>query len=503
MEAEEAEEVEVEVDGGLLAPVRAGTRVEALTSDRAWVRAMLDAEAALARAQARAGLISGEAAALIDRTAAALTVDPADLARRSRQSAGPVAPLVSDLRQAVSRAGPQPVTQGVSQGGSGEDVARLVHLGATTQDILDTAAMLVATRAVAVITADLDSLLALLADLAQRHRTTVMAARTLGQHAVPTTFGLKAAGWLTGVLRTRDRLRAIPLPAQLGGAAGTLAALVEATREPTPAGPAREEPCGGTAGGKAVRGKAVRGEAGRENADRPAGDREVAAADSPQRAIALVAVYAEELGLAVPLAPWHAERSVVGELGAALTGTARALGKLATDVILMAQTEVGEAAESSQGGSSAMPHKRNPALSVLIRSASLQVPAYAQALAQAGEHERGAGAWQAEWAPLRECLRLTGGAAETAVELVGGLRVFPDRMRANVDLTGGRIVSERLAAHLDKNDLRTLLDQDAPLDIPRDALDPDAPQDLLDPAGYLGAAPELVDRILAAYRERP
>jgi 3-carboxy-cis,cis-muconate cycloisomerase len=229
----------------------------------------------------------------------------------------------------------------------------------------------------------------------------------------------------------------------------------------------------------------------------------VADADSPQRAITLVAVYAEELRLAVPLAPWHAERSVVGELGSALAGAARALGKLATDVILMAQTEVGEAAESSQGGSSAMPHKRNPALSVLIRSASFQVPAYAQALAQAGEHERAAGAWQAEWAPLRECLRLTGGAAETAVELVGGLRVFPDRMRANVDLTGGRIVSERLAAHLDKNDLRTLLDQDAPLDIPRDALDPDGPQDLLDPAGYLGAAPELVDRILAAYRERP
>ena len=452
-------------DGGLLAPVRAGTRVEALTSDRAWVRAMLDAEAALARAQARAGLISGEAAALIDRTAAALTVDAADLARRSRQSAGPVVPLVADLRAAVSRAG-------------GEDVARLVHLGATTQDILDTAAMLVATRAVAVITADLDAALALLADLAQRHRTTVMAARTLGQHAVPTTFGLKAAGWLTGLLHTRDRLRALPLPAQLGGAAGTLAALVEATRgEAAREGPARE----------AARGEAVHGEA---------------AGDASLRVLALVGVYAEELGLAVPLAPWHAERSVIGELGAALSGTARALGKPATDVILMAQTEVGEVAESSQGGSSAMPHKRNPALSVLIRSASFQVPAYAQALAQVGEHERAAGAWQAEWAPLRECLRLTGGAAETAVELVGGLRVFPDRMRANVELTGGRTVSERLAAHLDRDDLRAILDRDGPLDVPPDALDEDAPQDLLDPAGYLGAAPELVDRILAAYRAR-
>lgn len=444
----------MEVNGGLLAPVRAGTRVEALTSDEAWVRAMLDAEAALARAQARAGLISGEAAALIDRTAAALTVDAADLARRSRQTAAPVAPLVADLRAAVSQAGSQAGSQT-----SGADVARLVHLGATTQDILDTAAMLVATRAVAVITADLDAALALLADLAQRHRTTVMAARTLGQHAVPTTFGLKAAGWLTGLLRARDRLRALPLPAQLGGAAGTLAALVEAAR----------------------------GEAG---------------TDPSLRALALVAIYAEELGLAAPPAPWHAERSVVGELGAALAGTARALGKSATDVILMAQTEVGEAAESSQGGSSAMPHKRNPALSVLIRSAAFQVPAYAQALAQAGEHERAAGAWQAEWAPLRECLRLTGGAAETTVELIGGLRIFPDRMRANVELTGGRIVSERLAAHLDRDDLRAVLDRDGPLDVPPDALDQDAPQDLLDPAGYLGAAPELVDRILAAYRER-
>ncbi|WP_327105020.1 lyase family protein [Nonomuraea glycinis] len=463
-------------DGGLLAPVRAGTRVEALTSDRAWVRAMLDAEAALARAQARAGLISGEAAALIDRTAAALTVDAADLARRSRQSAGPVVPLVADLRSAVAGAGGEAVSRAggedVSRVG-GEDVARLVHLGATTQDILDTAAMLVATRAIAVITADLDAVLTLLADLAERHRTTVMAARTLGQHAVPTTFGLKAAGWLTGLLHTRDRLRALPLPAQLGGAAGTLAALVEATRsEAAREGPARE---------------AARGEA---------------AGDASLRVLALVGVYAEELGLAVPLAPWHAERSVIGELGAALSGTARALGKPATDVILMAQTEVGEVAESSQGGSSAMPHKRNPALSVLIRSASFQVPAYAQALAQVGEHERAAGAWQAEWAPLRECLRLTGGAAETAVELVGGLRVFPDRMRANVELTGGRTVSERLAAHLDRDDLRAILDRDGPLDVPPDALDQDAPQDLLDPAGYLGAAPELVDRILAAYRAR-
>uniref|UniRef100_UPI0023DCEF2A lyase family protein n=1 Tax=Nonomuraea lactucae TaxID=2249762 RepID=UPI0023DCEF2A len=184
-------------------------------------------------------------------------------------------------------------------------------------------------------------------------------------------------------------------------------------------------------------------------------------AERRARVLALVELYAEELGLAAPPVPWHAERSAVGELGAALAGTAEALGKVATDVVLLAQTEVGEVAESSPGGSSAMPHKRNPARSVMIRSAALQVPVYAQLLGRSGEHERAAGAWQAEWQPLRECLRLTGGAAETAAVLLAGLEVFPGRMRANAGLTGDRLLSVRL-----------------------------------------GAAPELIDRILSAYRDR-
>jgi 3-carboxy-cis,cis-muconate cycloisomerase len=140
-----------------------------------------------------------------------------------------------------------------------------------------------------------------------------------------------------------------------------------------------------------------------------------------------------------------------------------------------------------------MPQKRNPALSVLIRSAALQVPAYAQLLGAAGEHERAAGAWQAEWLPLRECLRLTGGAAETAAELVAGLQVFPERMRDNACLTGGRIVSERLAVHLGRDALDEALSRPGPLE---------GPDELLDPEGYLGAAPELVDRILADYLKR-
>ena len=415
-------------DSGLLAPVWAGTRVAAATSDEAWLRAMLAAEAALARAQGRAGLIPGETAALVERVISSLATDLAGLARRARQGANPVVPLSADLKRAAG------------------DAAKYVHLGATSQDILDTAAMLVSSRAVTLIAEDLAAAMDTVATLAERHRDTLMAARTLGQQAVPTTFGLKAAGWLSGLMRARDRLLALRLPAQLGGAAGTLAALTE--------------------------------HLGR----------------APDRALRLAALFAEELGLAAPPTPWHAERSVVVELGSALSGTAGALGKPATDVVLMAQTEVGELAESSEGRSSAMPQKRNPALSVLIRSAAIQVPAYAQILGLAGEHERAAGAWQAEWSPLRECLRLTGGAAETGVELFAGLQVFPERMLANVRLTEGRIVSERLAAHLGREALDEALRREGPLE---------AAPELLDPAAYLGAAPELVDRVLADYRSRP
>ncbi|MEV4009098.1 lyase family protein [Nonomuraea angiospora] len=425
-------------DGGLLAPVWAGTRAEAITSDVAWLRAMLEAEAALARAQARLELIPSEAAAAIDRTAATLVLDPADLARRARQSANPVVPLVADLRRALPGA------------------ASSVHRGATSQDILDSAAMLVATRAIRGIVGDLSAIMRDLSELAERHRDTVMAARTLGQQAVPTTFGLKAAGWLAGLMRARARLRELRLPAQLGGAAGTLAAFAEPAGTSSPPSGARVADAG--------------------------------------TALLLAEVFAEEIGLAAPPMPWHAERSPVTELGAALTGTARALGKPATDIVLMAQTEVGEVAESSAGSSSAMPQKRNPALSVLVRSAAFQVPAYAQVLGQVGEHERAAGAWQAEWLPLREALRLTGGAAETAAELVAGLRVFPDRMRANAELTGGRLLAERLAAHLDRTALEEALSADGPLE---------GHAELLDPGAYLGAAPELVDRILATYREQP
>ncbi|MER7544409.1 3-carboxy-cis,cis-muconate cycloisomerase [Spirillospora sp. NPDC127506] len=360
-------------DAGLLSPVRAGTEAEAATGDPAYLTAMLDAEAALARAQARLGIIPAAAAEAITAAAVPGRFDLVAVARRARGSGTPVVPLVADLRALAGAAGEH------------------VHRGATSQDIADTGAMLVAARARRVVLAHLDRALDALAGLAERYRDTPTAARTLGRQALPTTFGAKAANWLMGCLDARAGLAAVPLPVQLGGPAGTLDAF---------------------------------------------GD----------RALDLVAAYAEETGLDRPVLPWHTRRAPVAGLAAALAVTAGALGKIATDVWLLSQSEVGEAAEAAgpgRGGSSSMPHKRNPALSALIRSAALQVPAQTQVIlaAQAAPQERPAGEWHAEWQPLRECLRLTGGAAETAAELLEGLEVSTESMRAGLgdllDVLGG------------------------------------------------------------------
>ncbi|WP_169946634.1 3-carboxy-cis,cis-muconate cycloisomerase [Microbispora sp. H11081] len=353
------------VDRGLLSPVWAGTEVAEVTDDDAWLRAMLEAEVCLARAQARLGVVPGPAAAAIAEAARPDRFHATDLARRARDAGNPVVPLVEDLRTAAGEAG------------------SWVHHGATSQDILDTASMLVAARAREVILGDLDRVLAALARLAARHRDTPMAGRTLGQQAVPVTFGLKAAGWLVGCQDARDRLAEARLPVQLGGAAGTMAGYGE-------------------------------------------------------RALDLLSLFAAETGLAEPVLPWHALRAPVTGLACALAGVTGALGKLAADVILLAQSEVGEVAEPAapgRGGSSAMAHKRNPVLATMIRSAALRAPAQAGILlaALAAEHERPAGSWHSEWEPLRECLRLAGGAAATAAELAEGLEVFPERMRRNLD----------------------------------------------------------------------
>ncbi|MES4903209.1 MULTISPECIES: adenylosuccinate lyase family protein [unclassified Streptomyces] len=471
------------LDSGLLSPVRAGTPAEAATGDEAWLQALLDSEAGLVRAQARLGVVPEEAAEAITRTARAGRLDLVRLARRGRDAANPVVALVEELTAAVAVTDP--------------DAAEYVHRGSTSQDIMDTAAMLVAHRTTGLILADLDRVTAALARLAERHRDTAMPGRTLALHAVPVTFGLKAAGWLQAVLEAGERLRGLraQLPAQLGGAAGTLAGYLEYARiqHRTDALPGD----GGKAGGGCAAGY------GEE----------------------LIAAFAAELGLAEPVLPWHTARAPVARIGSTLAEVTGALGKFAVDVQTLSRTEIAEVAEpvaAGRGVSSAMPHKRNPALATLIRSAALQVPALAMVLAQAtlAEDERPAGVWHAEWQPMRECLRLAGGAAHTAVELAEGLSVRPERMRGNLGITGSLLITERLAAVLapavGKATAKSMMSRAAAettrtgrplsavlLDLPGLAGHVDAAElaELLDPGRYTGAAGELVDRALAHYRE--
>ncbi|MEU9310727.1 3-carboxy-cis,cis-muconate cycloisomerase [Streptomyces sp. NPDC048256] len=434
-------------DAGLLAPGWTGSPAAAATGDGAYLRALLDAEAALTRAQEALGLAPRGAGAAVTSAAGDGEFDVRSLAGRARGGGNPVIPLVADLTKAV-----------------GEEYGPYVHRGATSQDIMDTATMLVAVRTLDLLLADLDRVQRALARLAAAHRDTPMPGRTLTQHAVPTTFGLKAAGWRSLVLDARDRVTAVgdALPAQLGGAAGTLAAFT---------------------------------------------------AYGATEASALPAAFARELGLRAPLLPWHTLRTPIADLAGCLALAAGALGKLATDVLILARTEIAEVAESSGGGSSAMPHKANPVRSTLIAAAARRAPQLAATLygSLAAEDERPAGAWHAEWEPLRELLRLTGGAARDAAELTEGLRVDADAMRAHLGLTHGLIVSERLSAALSavlgRARAKELLTELARRTYAEDrplaellATEPDLKDvdlgDLTDPARYTGSAGSLTDRAL-------
>ncbi|MDQ1034946.1 3-carboxy-cis,cis-muconate cycloisomerase [Streptomyces sp. V3I8] len=434
-------------DAGLLAPGRVGSPAETATGDQAFLQALLDAEAALTRAQASLGLVPAGAADAVTAAARAARFDVRALALRARDGGNPVIPLVAALGAAV-----------------GAEHASCVHRGATSQDIMDTATMLVAARTLDPVLADLARTERALAGLAREHRDTVMPGRTLTQHAVPTTFGLKAAGWRSLVLDARDRVRLVrdALPAQLGGAAGTLAAFVAYGARDTGA---------------------------------------------------LVEAYARELGLAAPVLPWHTLRTPVADLAGALAFTAGALGKTAADVLTLSRTEIRELSEGTGGGSSAMPHKANPVRATLVAAAARRAPQLAATLyaSLSAEDERPAGAWHAEWEPLRDLLRLVGGAARDAAGLTGGLRVHPDAMRAHLGLTHGLIVSERLSAELapvlGRAQAKELLTRAA-----RRATEEDRPLvellaeetgsqgldlvGLTDPARYTGSAGALTDRAL-------
>ena len=370
-------------------------------SDRAWLHAMLEAEAALARAEARAGVISDEAAGAVAAACDASLYDPDELAVEARAAANPAEPLVRALRARL-----------------GEQQAAFVHRGATSQDIVDTAAVLVAQRATRLIDDELRGAADECARLADAYRGTVMASRTLLQQAVPTTFGLKAAGWLVGLVEARGRLStsAASLPAQLGGAAGTLAAL---------------------------------------------GD----------RGVEVRSLYAEELGLREPALPWHTIRAPLADLAGALAGAAGAAAKIGRDVVLLAQTEVGEVAERESGGSSTMPHKRNPVGAVLAIACERHSRANAAILVESlvQEHERAAGAWQAEWHALTTALAATGGASAAVRRSLTGLQVDGERMRANID-------------------------PDTLVEAARFGFTVERPED------YLGSAAAFVDRALALHR---
>ncbi|WP_308290688.1 3-carboxy-cis,cis-muconate cycloisomerase [Micromonospora sp. RL09-050-HVF-A] len=433
---------------GLLSGLSGNPDVDGELDDLALLRALLDAEAALARAGADAGVLPARAADAIVARCHAERYDPAALGRAADAAGNPVVPLVRELTAAVP---------GPARG--------WVHHGATSQDIMDTALSLVVVRALGPVLRHLDEAVAAAARLADTHRDTVLVGRTLGQQAAPTTFGLTAAGWLTGLTQARDRLRQAGdgQPAQLGGAVGTLAAL-------GPAGP------------------------------------EIAAR------------FAVRLGLPAPALPWHTRRQPRLDLAAALGGLLTATGKVALDVGLLARTEVGEVAEggTGRGGSSAMPHKRNPVDSILIGAAARRGPGLVATLYAAAvqEHERAAGGWHAEWEPLRDLLHLAGGASGRCARLLAGLRVDPGRMRANLDATGGRVLAEAVAARLapavGRDVAHDLVARAAAAPAFRAALlaDPEIRAHLsgreideaLDPYRWLGSAGVFVDRALAAAR---
>lgn len=345
--------------GALFDPLFGASEVAARLDDAAWVAALLAVEVALAQAAAAHGVIPAAHARAVADAAEALQLEPAALGLASVEGGNPVIPLVRALRDAV-----------------GPEVGPSVHPGATSQDVMDTASMLLVGWAGAVVLDDLRGAADAAAALAAAHRDTPTMARTLGQDALPTTFGLVAAGWSAGLDRARIRLTEVlaALPVQLGGPAGTLDGLPPAV-----------------------------------------------AADLAGR-----------LGLADPGVPWHTERTRVGDLGAALGVAAGACAKPAVDVVALAG--LAEVSEAAPGDSSSMPHKRNPIAAVTARGAARRAPGLVAVLLAAmdGEHQRAGGAWHAEWETVGDLLRATGGAAARLRVSLEGLTVHADRMAAGL-----------------------------------------------------------------------
>ena len=440
----------------LLDPLFGYAAMDEVFSDAARIQHMLDFEAALARAEASCGVVPEGAAAVIASQCKAELIDAKALAEAAVKSLNPAIPLVKQLTALVAE--------------KDSKAARFVHWGATSQDVNDTGLVLQIRQALGLLQADLDSLRESLAQLAQKYRSTPMVARTLMQQALPTTLGMKIAGWLDGMNRHRDRLthlRERVLVLQFGGAVGTLAAL---------------------------------GEKG------------------PRVAEAL----ARELSLELPLVPWHTQRDRMTEVAATLGLCTGSLGKIARDISLHSQTEIAEIlepVEEGRGGSSTMPHKRNPVSAAVVLSAATRVPGLVSTMlsAMVQEDERGLGNWQAEWETLPQIFRLTAGALHHLVEIVPKLEIDTQRMKRNLDATHGLIfaeaVSMALAARIGKADAHKVVEEAskkacasgthfrevlAGEKVVAKHLSAAELDRLFTPENYLGAAGEFVDRVVKA-----
>jgi 3-carboxy-cis,cis-muconate cycloisomerase len=443
----------------LLDPLFRSQAVEKAFSNRVTLQAMLDFEAALARAEARAGFIPDSAAPAIEAKCRAELYDMTVLARAAASAGNLAIPLVKQLTLLVAK--------------KEKDAARYVHWGATSQDAIDTGRVLQLRQALALISSELDLFAVVLGELVHKNRATLVVARTWMQQALPTTFGLKAAGWLDAIDRHRARLAETQercLVLQFGGAVGTMAAL-------------------------------------------------------GARGLDVAANLAKELQLPLPELPWHSHRDRMAEIATTIGLCCGTLGKIARDISLHTQTEVGEVFEPTadgRGGSSTMPHKRNPVTCAVVLSAAARVPPLVSTMlsAMVQEQERGLGGWHVEWETLPEIVRLTAGALHHLTTTVSELEIDPERMRQNLDLTHGLIFAEAVTmalaekmprseahelvdlackrAQSSRRDLRSVLAQDAIIKTNLSEAELDR---LFTPANYLGVADQFIDRVLASSTE--
>lgn len=463
-------------DYGLLNPVWAGTRAAEQTSDVAFAQAMLDVEAAWCRAQIRFGTAPESIRQAVETACDITAYDLTNMAAKTPDGANALIPLLAELRNKVAAQHPEAVSY--------------IHRGATSQDIIDTALMLVAARAGDDIVAHLKTTVRQLSALAEEHAETVMIGRSLGQHAQPISFGYRVSQWLEAIATAGQHVETAVngLPVQWGGAVGTSTWWVDYFKAEQP-----------------------------EH-------------DPMQLVNAQRDVFAEELGLA-SASVWHANRMPVTRLAHTAFDVVAAAAKLANDVLTAVQAEHAELAEPTapgRGGSSAMPHKNNPVLSIRIKNAAQEATGHLTALHTgviSNTAERADGGWHTEWAALRGLLRITGAVAEILTELTAGLQVFPHTMRRNLEIHGNYLFQGRLSQWLaplveahgaaapgDGKQLIESVCQEAIASgkdlahtlverLPDGIVRVEAIEKMLDPSGYMGGAATIVAEVNSRYRK--